>query len=111
MKKPDPRSPSTRPWHPTPYTVDDVYALQNLEKGEANDIQQKRALAFIINSVCGTYNATFVPDSDRETVFAEAKRHCGLELVKLINMPRAVIEGLRQAEHSRRLPKGESHDD
>ncbi len=110
-EKPNPRSPSTRPWHPAAYTPDEVYALQNLERGQANEVQQKLALNFIVRRLCGTYDNTFMPDSDRETVFAEAKRHVGLELVKLINMPRAFVEAMRvkAAKSSSRNREESSH--
>lgn len=104
-RKPNPRSPERRPWHPAPYTVDDIYALQNLAKGRANEAQQARALDHILRRVCAIHDPTFIPDSDRETVFAEAKRHCGLQIQKLIDFPPAVVDALRKAEHAGRLNK------
>lgn len=99
------RSPDHRPWHPAPYNVDDIYALQAIARGTANDVQQKRALNWILTSLCRIYDPTFFPDSDRETVFAEAKRHVGLEIVKLINLPPQAVQHLRAKE---RKPKGET---
>lgn len=98
MKKPNPRSPSNRPWHPTPFTTDDVYALQALDKGAANEVQQKRAINFIVHRVCRTMEPDFIPDSDRETSFAAGKRYVGLEVFKLVNMPRDMVEKIRLLE-------------
>jgi hypothetical protein len=97
-KKPDPRSPSVRPWHPAPYTSDDIYALQNLAKGKAGEHQQKRVLAWIINSACATYEPEFIPDSESETAYAGGKRWVGLQIVKLINMPQAGIDAIKARE-------------
>lgn len=74
---------------PAPYDPDgaDTMAIKALATGTANDGQQKRALAWIINAVCGTYDLSFRPgeSGDRETAFAEGKRHVGLQIVKHIN--------------------------
>ena len=71
-----------QPWHPAPYEDADTYAIKALAAGVANDGQQKRALAWIINTLCGTYDMSFRPEGDRETVFAEGKRFVGMQLVK-----------------------------
>jgi len=73
-----------QPWHPAPYIDADTYAIQALATGTANSGQQQRALNWIIHTLCGTYDLSFRPgvDGDRATVFAEAKRYVGLQLVK-----------------------------
>jgi hypothetical protein len=71
------------PWHPAPYEDADVYAIKALAAGKASEGQQQRALNWIINVACATYDLSFRPESDRETVFAEGKRHVGMQLVKL----------------------------
>lgn len=76
----------TRPWFPAPYEDTDTYALKAVAKGEATDIQQRRAMNWIINTLCGTYDLSYRPDSDRDTVFAEGKRHVGMQIVKHINL-------------------------
>lgn len=79
MKKPT----VVHPWHPAPYEDADVYAIKALAAGKASEGQQQRALNWIINVACATYDLSFRPESDRETVFAEGKRHVGMQLVKL----------------------------
>lgn len=100
--RPDPRSPEHRPWHPAPYTVDHVYAVQHLARGSANEAQQKMALDFIVNRLCGTYDSTHFPDNPSDRDFANGKRHVGLQLVKLINMPGNVIAKLDKAGGGRK---------
>lgn len=102
----NPRSPSYRPWHPTAYEAEDVYALQNLAKGKAGEHQQIKLLNFIVHRLCGTYQPTFIPDSERETAFAEGKRNVGLELVKLINLP---VEQLKKLTEQGRPAKENDH--
>jgi hypothetical protein len=84
VKKP----PVVHPWHPAPYDDADTYAVKALAAGVANEGQQKRALEWIINTLCGTYDLSFRPgaDGDRETAFAEGKRHIGLQLVKQVKL-------------------------
>lgn len=84
MKKPV----AAQPWHPAPYDDVDTYAIKALAAGVANEGQQKRALAWIINTLCGTYDLSFREgeNGDRGTVFAEGKRYVGLQIVKHINV-------------------------
>lgn len=84
MKKPT--VPEHRPWHPAIWTERDAFAIQALSKGEADAAQQQRALAWIVNTVCGNYSPTHFPDA-RDTDFANGKRHVALQIVKLVNMP------------------------
>lgn len=91
-----PRAPA---WKPADYTPDDVTALQAVLAGIANDGQQKRALDFIINNLCGTYEISFRSDADggeRETSFAEGRRFVGLQIVKLLRLNGAAIEQMRK---------------
>ena len=67
-------------------------AIQSLASGEATPEMQKRALDFMINKVCLTYDLSYRPESDRETVFAEGRRFTGLQLVKLLNINLAAIK-------------------
>jgi hypothetical protein len=80
------KAPSVQPWHPAPYDDADTYAIKALAAGVANEGQQKRALDWIINTLCGTYDLSYRPESDRDTAFAEGKRHVGLQLVKQVKL-------------------------
>lgn len=82
------KKPAIQPWHPAPYEDADVYAIKALAAGKASEGQQQRALGWIINMLCGTYDMSFRPgpDGDRDTVFAEGKRYVGMQLVKLTKL-------------------------
>jgi hypothetical protein len=62
--------------------------MKALLAGNANEGQQKRALDWIITKACGTYDMSFRagPDGDRETSFAEGKRHVGNQIIKLMKL-------------------------
>lgn len=78
--------PKAEPWKPAHYEIADAGAIQALLRGEAEPHQQKRALAYIIETLCGTYDMSFRPTGDRDTCFAEGKRHVGNQLVKLTKL-------------------------
>lgn len=78
--------PKHAPWLPPKYELADVSALQALERGEANADQQQRALKWIIESCCRTYDMTYQPESERDTVFAEGKRFVGLMIVEKLRL-------------------------
>lgn len=80
------KSVAIQPWHPAPYEEPDTYAIKALAAGVANEGQQKRVLDWIVKTLCGTYDVSYRPDSDRDTAFAEGKRFVGLQLVKQINL-------------------------
>ena len=69
-------------WTPAPYESADIAAIQALERGEAEPHQQVRALRWIVEAVSATYDQSFRPGSERETVFAEGRRFVGLQIVK-----------------------------
>ena len=73
---------------PARYEDPDTYAIKALAAGVANEGQQKRALEWIINTLCGTYDMSFRPgaEGDRDTTFAEGRRYVGLQLVKQIKL-------------------------
>lgn len=79
-----------QPWHPFPWYREDVYAMQAVAKGIANEAQQKRALDWIIRCA-GTYAPTFHAGKTDVTHFAEGSRHVGMQIVHLINMPASAI--------------------
>jgi hypothetical protein len=86
------KKPVTRhPWHPHDWDASDAYAVKALASGTASAAQQKRALAWIIQAA-GTYDMEW-RESDRASSFAGGKRHVGLQIVKLINLPAEAIKG------------------
>ena len=66
------------------YTEADVQALKALQRGSATADQQQRAIAFIINTVCGTYDCAS-RRNERETNLALGKQRAGQHLVYFLN--------------------------
>jgi len=74
--------PPGAPWLPAPYDPADILAVQAL----AQDGRHERALRWIVETVCRTYDLSFRPESERATAFAEGKRYVGLQIVKAIKL-------------------------
>lgn len=100
-------------WHPAEYVRADVRAIQALaeyaqlaviawdekEMGPAPEppspFDVKRALDWIINHACQTYDTSFVPDDSngRIAAFVEGRRSVGQQIVKLSKLkPEMVME-------------------
>lgn len=88
-----PKVPRPEPWKPAEWDPEDGHAIQAVMYGRASEAQQKRAMTFIVHNICGTYDLSFRPGSDRDTAFAEGKRHVGLQLVKFANLNIARVRG------------------
>jgi len=73
-------------YSPSKYKAADVTAIQQLERGEANSDMQRRALNWIINEVCGTYDQSYREGDTHETAFAEGKRFVGNTLIKMLKL-------------------------
>jgi hypothetical protein len=73
-------------WTPAHYELADLTAVKALAAGTADSEQQKRALDWILIHVCGTYEMTYRPESDRDTSFAEGRRFVGLQIVKALHI-------------------------
>lgn len=84
--------PPGAPWAPPGYEIADIGALQALARGDASEHQQKRALAYVVNTLCGTYDLSYRPDSERDTAFAEGRRFVGLQVVKLLKLSTAAMQ-------------------
>lgn len=90
-----------QPWHPAKYDEADIYAVQALAAGVASADQQKRAVHWLLNNVCGTYDETYFADSERNSAYAQGKRHVGLQFVKAIKLPaRAFTKPMRTNERA-----------
>lgn len=77
------------PWKPPAYDNADAAAIQALVQGNATPEQQKRALDWIVNKACGTYDLPYRPgglDGDRDTSFAIGKQFVGQQIVKLMKL-------------------------
>ena len=80
----NPKEIKNKAWAPAEFTLPEAYAIQALEAGIATEEQQRLAIQFIVNNLCGTYDQQYMTDSQRDTDFALGKRHVGLQLVRLI---------------------------
>jgi hypothetical protein len=87
-KKPSKKSAA---WHPPAWDIPDAKALQQLAIGEASPEQQKRALKWIVETACGTYEMSYRPESARDSDFAEGRRFPGLQMVKLLKINLAAL--------------------
>ena len=85
-----------QPWHPADYSEADIYAMQALAAGIASAAQQKRALEWLLYKVCGAYDETYFADSERNSAYAQGKRHVGLQIVKAINLPATAFTKMKR---------------
>jgi hypothetical protein len=88
-----PNVPRVEPWKPAEWEPEDAYAVQAVMTGRASEEQQRRAMNFIVHQVCGTYDLSYRPTSDRDTAFAEGKRFVGLQMVKFAQLNIARLRG------------------
>ncbi len=71
---------------PVDYEPADITAILQLERGEATPEMQKRALSWIINDVCGTYDQSYIPNDTHDTSFREGGRFCGNTIIKMLKL-------------------------
>lgn len=85
-------APQPEPWKPARWEPPDAASIQALIRGNATSDQQQRAIAFIVNALCGTYDMSYRPVSTRDTDFAEGKRFVGAQIVKLSKLNLASLK-------------------
>lgn len=78
------------------YTLPIITAAQAMERGEATPEQQKLFLQWLIHEAAMTYGMTFQVEGDRETAFAEGRRHVGREVVKLLKLNASIFRKVTQ---------------
>lgn len=85
---------------PPRYELADVSALKHLAAGTADQHQQQRALKWIIDLACQTYQPSYRNglDGDRETAFAEGRRFVGLMIVEKLKLD---LNDLRRVDEYR----------
>jgi hypothetical protein len=86
MKPPRAKTQADRPWQMPRLEDADIFAVQAVAQGIANDAQQKRAYDYVVRALCETDRMTFWPgaeDGRRATDFAEGKRWIGLQLRRI----------------------------
>jgi hypothetical protein len=80
------KSQPDHPWQFPKIDSADIFAVQALAKGIANEGQQQRAFDYILRVLCETDRMTFWPgaeDGRRATDFAEGKRWVGVQLRRI----------------------------
>lgn len=90
---------SHKPWKPVPYELADVTAIQAVARGDAEEAQQLRAMKWLIEVACATYDQSYYPGEQgrRDTDFAEGRRFVGNTLVK---MTRLNLSQMRREEEN-----------
>ncbi len=86
MKNPRAKSQPVHPWQLPAIADRDVFAVQALANGIANEAQQRHAFDYIVRVLCETDRMTFWPggeDGKRATDFAEGKRWVGVQLRRI----------------------------
>ena len=73
------------------WELPDAAALQALERGEATEDQQKRALNWLVNQAAGTYQLAWEPDNERASSFEAGRRFVGLKIVELLKLNLSVF--------------------
>lgn len=68
-------------------------AIKALSAGQAREDQQKTALDFIINALCGTHELSYRSGDggERDTAFLEGRRSIGLTIARIITQPTDVL--------------------
>ena len=87
--------PKKHPWMPADYDQQVIYAVRALVAGKADAGQQGLVWAWV-QYVSGVDDQSYRPDSERDTAFAEGKRHVGLELRKMLH-PAVTPDDRKQA--------------
>lgn len=67
------------------YTEAEIQALRAVSRGEGTPDQQRLSLEYMVRAF-GTYDASFHPDNQYETAFAEGRRFAGTTLVWMLNV-------------------------
>lgn len=78
--------PANSPVLPARVTQEQCWALKGLQGGDADGGQQTLALNWILYELTRIQDISYRPDSERDTAFAEGKRYCGIEIIRLLKM-------------------------
>lgn len=87
------KAPKRDPLERPDYVKPDLFALRAVARGEATPEQQQRAVRFLLNGICATYDETFRPDSERLSAFASGRRWVGLSIVWFLNSAPVEVPG------------------
>ena len=77
------------PWRPPHWELADATALKQLHAGTASPEMQKRALAYILDGLCGIQDWPYRPGGEegaRDTSIALGRQFVGHQILKLIKI-------------------------
>ena len=75
------------PWKPPHWDLADATALRQLAAGAATPDQQKRALGYIMNTLCGINDWAYRPgEGDRDTNIGLGRQFVGHMISKLLKV-------------------------
>lgn len=75
------------PWKPPHWDIADATAIRNLYAGTATPEQQKRAIGYITNTLCGLEDWPYRPgESDRDTNIALGRQFVGHMILKFLRV-------------------------
>lgn len=92
------RLSDTPPHTAAPWDKQVVYALKAVANGTANEGQQQRALAWIVNIAARANDVAYFPNSSRDTDFCLGMQHVGRQILTLVNMPPEQLGGEQASE-------------
>ena len=98
--------PQAQPWFPVEPTQVQARAIKAMATGEASEVQQKIAMAFIVNKLCAVEDMEFRPEEfggDRASCFAGGKRFVGNQIRKWLFATGEMIEALGEPQTTRSL--------
>jgi hypothetical protein len=72
---------------PANYDRTTLYAIRACFDGKASEGQQKAAMEWIVNEVCGLRDLSYRPGDALATAFAEGKRWAGLQIAGMLFPP------------------------
>lgn len=71
----------------TDLTKKEHQALKSISKGEADEYQQRLALAVIVNKLSRAHNTLYIPDSFDQSAFLSGRAFVGHEILKVLQIP------------------------
>lgn len=74
----------------------EMYAIRQLEAGEADSDTQRVALSAILKKICRTYDMHFVPECDRQTAFLEGRGFVGQTILKVMRLDPNELNAIKE---------------
>lgn len=76
-----------RPWLPVVIRHSPQAALKALDNGSADGVQQRVAIKYIVEVLGMHDQRSYVPDSERDSAFAEGRRWVASQILRLLTLP------------------------